>query len=57
MSGKPNNDAEILANRLEQIEEGLREAIRREVARLRQQGLPVYVAENGRVVERPEPLK
>jgi hypothetical protein len=48
-------EAEILRQRLDQIAEGLQEGIRREVARLRRLGLPVYVAENGHVVERPEP--
>lgn len=54
MDEEREREAEILARRVEQIEDGLREAIRREVARLRRLGLPVYVAENGRVVERPE---
>ena len=47
--------ARALERRLEEIEAGLREGVRREVARLRRLGLPVYVAENGRIVERPEP--
>lgn len=55
MTQQHDPEAEILKRRLDQIEEGLREGIRREVARLRRLGLPVYVAENGRVVERPEP--
>ena len=54
MSEHRESDTEAFAKRLDQIEDGLREAIRREVARLRRLGLPVYVADNGRVVERPE---
>ena len=45
-------DAEFLQHRLEAICEGLKEGIRREVARLRRLGLPIYVAENGTVVNR-----
>jgi hypothetical protein len=55
MSPKDDADAQALKQQLEGIEEGLREAIRREVARLRRLGLPAYVEEDGRVVERPEP--
>lgn len=55
MHEEREREADIFARRLDQIEDGLREAIRREVARLRRLGLPVYVAENGRVVERPAP--
>lgn len=50
-----DREAEFLEQRLGEIAEGLREGVRREVARLRRLGLPVYVAENGHVVERPEP--
>ena len=39
------------AERLEAISGALREAVRREVQRLREQGLPVYVARNGHVVD------
>jgi hypothetical protein len=35
---------EFLNERLQQIRSGLEEGIRREVARLRREGLPVYVA-------------
>jgi len=45
-------DAEFLQQRLEAICRGLKEGIRREVARLRKLGLPIYVAENGTVVNR-----
>jgi hypothetical protein len=44
--------AEFLQQRLEDICRGLKEGIRREVARLRKLGLPIYVAENGTVVNR-----
>lgn len=46
-------DPDFLGQRLEAISEGFKEAIRREVRRLRERGLPVYVAENGTVVELP----
>ncbi|MFH1108148.1 MAG: hypothetical protein V1790_02975 [Planctomycetota bacterium] len=45
-------DAEFLQQRLEAICRGLKEGIRREVARRRKLGLPIYVAENGTVVNR-----
>ena len=45
-------DAVFLQQRLEAITEGIKEGIRREVARLRKLGLPIYVAENGTVVNR-----
>jgi hypothetical protein len=45
-------DTQFLHDRLETIASGLKEAVRREVRRLREQGLPVYVAENGKVVAR-----
>ncbi len=35
------------------IREGFKRAIRREVARLHEEGLPVYVAKNGTVVVAP----
>jgi len=41
-----------LKQRLEAISHGLLEGIRREVARRRRLGLPIYVAENGTVVNR-----
>lgn len=55
MNRRDDPEAQALRQQLGEIEEGLREGIRREVARLRRLGLPVYVEENGRVVERPEP--
>lgn len=47
-------DPEFLRSRLETISEGFKEAIRREVRRLRERGLPVYVAKNGTVVALPD---
>ena len=45
-------DPKFLRERLLAISEGLKEGIRREVARLRRLGLPIYVADNGKVVNR-----
>ena len=44
-------DPGFLQKRLEAISEGLKEGVRREVRRLRQLGLPIYVARNGKVVD------
>ncbi len=41
----------FLQQRLEAICAGLKEGVRREVRRLRELGLPIYVAENGKVVD------
>ena len=49
-SNAPN--AEFLKRRLEAIAEGLKEGIRREIARREKLGLPIYVADNGTVVNR-----
>lgn len=49
-SSPPN--AEFLRQRLTTIVDGLREGIRREIARRERLGLPIYVAENGTVVNR-----
>ena len=49
---RSQTDTEFLQQRLEAISEGIKEGIRREVARLRKLGLPIYVAENGTVVNR-----
>jgi len=49
---RSQTDAEFLQQRLEAICRGLKEGIRREVARLRKLGLPIYMAENGTVVNR-----
>ena len=50
----PRNDIDpkFLRQRLLAISEGLKEGVRREVARLRKLGLPIDVAENGKVVDR-----
>lgn len=48
-------DSNFLQERLDSISEGFKKAIRREVARLHEQGLPVYVAKNGTVVVAPAP--
>lgn len=45
---KPEQAA--LDRELDEICEGFSEAIDREVETLRREGLPIYVAENGRVV-------
>jgi hypothetical protein len=45
-------DTEFLKQRLEDICRGLKEGIRREVARRRKLGLPIYVTDNGTVVNR-----
>lgn len=48
---RPNHaDSAFLGKRLDAICEGLKEAIRREVQRLRRLNLPVYVAGDGKVV-------
>lgn len=44
-------DPEFLKKRLEQIAEGLKEGIRREVERLRKLGLPIYVEQNGKIID------
>ena len=46
-------DSTFLNQRLDAIAEGLKEGVRREVQRLRECGLPVYVAKNGTVVALP----
>ena len=44
-------DPAFLQQRLEAISEGLKEGVRREVRRLRELGLPIYVARDGKVVD------
>lgn len=44
-------DELALDKQLDEICEGFREAIDREVETLEREGLPIYVAENGRVVD------
>jgi len=43
-----------LDKELDEICEGFREGVEREVETLRREGLPIYVAENGRVVDLQE---
>lgn len=52
---QPTNqpDPKFLQQRLDAISAGFKKAIRREVQRLRTQGLPVYVAKNGTVILLP----
>lgn len=45
------SEDEILDKELDEICEGFREAIDREVEGLRRDGFPIYVAENGTVVD------
>jgi len=54
-----NIDPALLQRRLDQISDGLKEGVRREVQRLRQLGLPIYVGSNGKVVSMPpnQPIK
>jgi hypothetical protein len=53
---RPNEpDSEFLQQRLEQISDGLKEGVRREVERLHKLGLPVYVWKDGAVVIEPPP--
>jgi len=40
-----------LRKRVEDISEGLREAIDREVETLHREGLPIYVSDNGQVID------
>lgn len=44
-------DPAYLQKRLEAISEGLKEGVRREVQRLRELGLPIYVDRDGKVVD------
>ena len=47
-----NVDRSFLEERLRAIGEGLKEGVRREIMRLTELGLPIYVADNGRVIDR-----
>ncbi len=44
----------ILDKRLDDLCEGFREAIDHEVERRRREGLPIYVSDNGRVIDLQE---
>lgn len=49
---QPNKTEDtLLDKRLDDICAGLTEAIDREVERRRREGLPIYVAENGKVID------
>ena len=49
---QPNETEErLLDKQLDEICDGFREAVDREVEALQREGLPIYVAENGRVVD------
>jgi len=55
-----NIDPKFLQERLDAIGEGLKEGIRREVQRLTDPGLPIFVERDGRVVDvqkHPRPQK
>lgn len=45
-------DQKFLEERLDAISRGLKEGIRCEVQRLTDLGLPIFVAENGHIVDR-----
>ncbi len=49
---QPSNTEEALLDRqMDEICQGLVEAVDREIAALQREGLPIYVAENGRIVD------
>lgn len=50
-AARTSDDTEVLRKRLELIAEALETAVRREVRRLRERGLPVYVARNSGIVD------
>ena len=47
-------DEVLLDREMDAICAGLREGIAREVARLRREGLPIYVSDNGKIVDLQE---
>jgi predicted transcriptional regulator len=49
-----NDNDSVLDKRLDDLCDGIREAIDREVERRRREGLPIYVNDNGRVVDLQE---
>ncbi len=52
---QPNETEErALDKQLDEICDGFREAVDREVETLQREGLPIYVADNGRVVDLQE---
>jgi len=44
-------EEDALDKRMQDICEGLVEGIKREVETLRREGFPIYVAENGRIID------
>lgn len=44
-------DQSFLQARLRAIDEGRKEGVRREIRRLTELGFPIYVADNGRVID------
>lgn len=46
-----NNEEKALDRQLDEICDGFREAVDREIETLQREGLPIYVAENGSVVD------
>lgn len=48
-----NDHDEFLKRRVEQMAAGMQEAIRREVRRRRELGLPIHVVKDGRVIALP----
>ncbi len=47
---RDGSQGETIQRRLKAIREGLKEGVRREVERLEKLGLPIYVAENAKIV-------
>jgi biotin operon repressor len=49
---QPNETEErVLDKQLDEICDGLREAVEREVETLQREGLPIYVSDNGHVID------
>jgi hypothetical protein len=49
------SDSDFLEARMDAIARGVKEAIRREVRRLHEQGLPVYIEKDGVIITAPPP--
>lgn len=54
---KPETEAEFLDRRIAEMSKAAKEAIRREVAWLREHNFPIWIAENGRVFDAREKSK
>lgn len=50
---RADNDFDAIRDRHDQIDRGIKEAIRREVEHRRELGLPTHVAMDGRVIALP----